>query len=95
MPRVDLVYRGLEISSGAKRIHLPALLEEALPAPSCILSFSPLSTEKAVMEIKFKVASAIWSARIRASSSPYASDMFSLSGWPTLTAQKSRARMGA
>jgi len=26
----DLVYRGLEISSGAKRIHLPALLEEAL-----------------------------------------------------------------
>jgi len=26
----DLIYRGLEISSGAKRIHLPALLEEAL-----------------------------------------------------------------
>ena len=26
----DLVYRGLEISSGAKRIHLPALLEEQL-----------------------------------------------------------------
>ncbi len=26
----DLIYRGLEISSGAKRIHLPALLEEQL-----------------------------------------------------------------
>jgi aspartyl-tRNA synthetase len=26
----DLMYRGLEISSGAKRIHLPALLEEQL-----------------------------------------------------------------
>ncbi|MBN1169809.1 aspartate--tRNA(Asn) ligase [Candidatus Micrarchaeota archaeon] len=26
----DLVYRGLEISSGAKRIHIPALLEKAL-----------------------------------------------------------------
>ena len=26
----DLIYRGLEISSGAKRIHVPAMLEEAL-----------------------------------------------------------------
>ncbi len=26
----DLIYRGLEISSGAKRIHIPALLEEAI-----------------------------------------------------------------
>jgi hypothetical protein len=33
------------------------LLEEALPGPSYILSFSPLSTEKAQMEIRFKVAS--------------------------------------
>ena len=32
-------------------------LEEALPGPSYILSFSPLSTEKAFMEIRFKVAS--------------------------------------
>jgi cell division protein FtsB len=34
-----------------------SLLEEALPGPSYILSFSPLSTEKAAMEIRFKVAS--------------------------------------
>ena len=26
----DLLYRGLEISSGAQRIHLPSLLEESL-----------------------------------------------------------------
>lgn len=32
-------------------------LEEALPGPSYILSFSPLSTEKASMEIRFKVSS--------------------------------------
>jgi hypothetical protein len=32
-------------------------LEDALPGPSSILSFSPLSTEKANMEVRFKVAS--------------------------------------
>ena len=33
------------------------LMEEALPGPSYILSLSPLSTEKAFMEIKFKIVS--------------------------------------
>lgn len=32
-------------------------LEEALPGPSYILSLSPLSTEKARLEVRFKVAS--------------------------------------
>jgi hypothetical protein len=38
-------------------VNLLTLLEDALPGPSYILSFSPLSTEKAFIEIRLKVAS--------------------------------------
>lgn len=34
-----------------------SLLEEALPGPSYILSLAPLTTEKARLEVRFKVAS--------------------------------------